>query len=120
MNSNTDGVGTHLIIVALDVYRGVLYKTLPRRLQLPPLVLLPDPMGVAGQISEVRLVMPTDRMAAVAARMGRSEISRGIIASVEENHSDDHVYGGTVVRVIPTVRLGMHASKDVLVFIHTR
>lgn len=120
MNSNTDGVGTHLIIAALDVYLGVLYKTLLLHLQLPPLVPLPDPMGVAGQISEVRLVMPTDRMAAVAARMGRSEVSVILLLPVEENYSDDDVYGGTVVRVIPTVQLRMHASKGVLVFIHIR
>ena len=67
----------HLHIAVLVVYLGVLDKSL--RLQL--LVR----MVVAGRHSEVQPVMPMDRMVAVAARMGRSEVSRCIISFLQRD-----------------------------------
>lgn len=86
MPSNTDGVETHLHIAVLAVYLGVLYR-IPQRLQ--------DQMVVAVQHSEVRLVTPMERMVAVAARMGRSEVPRCILSYIDLDGSDEDVSGGT-------------------------
>ena len=117
--SNTDGVETHLHIAALAVYLDVLHKILRRPLQLPRLALLLDQMVVADQHLEVQLVMPMDRMVAVAARMGRSKVSCCVIPLVEEDHSDEDVFGDTVFRVTLNVWSRTNASTDVLILLPT-
>ena len=112
--SNTDGVETHLHIAALAVYLDVLHKILRRPLRL---ALLLDQMVVADQHLEVQLVMPMDRMVAVAARMGRSKVSCCVIPLVEEDHSDEDVFGDTVFRVTLNVWSRTNASTDVLILL---